>query len=261
MKAVTVEQAMASPFPGMDPYLEDYWSDFHSAFLVEIRNAILAELPAGYDARIQERIRIVEELGEGRAIYPDVAVERDRERPVHGGGGPSVVTLEPVRMQLPEVEEVRELSLHIWRRPNRQLTTVIEVLSPANKVGRGREVYLAKREEVLADQVHLVEIDLLLGGQRLPVKQSLPPGDYYAIVSRWEQRRECEVYAWAGDRVLPEVPVPLSRPDPDIPLDLAASLRRAYDAGFYESAIDYTQPPPGVPDAERAWIASRRVRK
>lgn len=250
---------MSSPFPGMDPYLEDYWSDFHSAFLVEIRNAILAELPAGYDARIQERIRIVEEhAGDDRAIYPDVAVERQRDLAVHGGPQDTVATLTPVVLRLPVTEEIRELSLHIWRRPNRQLTTVIEVLSPANKIGRGRDGYLLKREEVIADSVHLVEIDLLLGGTSLPMHKPLPPGDYYAIVSRWERRPECEVYAWPGERTLPGIPIPLAQPDPDIDLDLARAMRAAYETGRYEAAIDYGHPPPGVPFPDRPWIATRR---
>jgi hypothetical protein len=163
-------------------------------------------------------------------------------------------------MDLPAIEEVRELSLHIWRRPHRQLTTVIEVLSPANKLGRSRDSYLVKREEVLADAVHLVELDLLLGGARLPLKQPLPPGDYYAIVSRWERRRECEVYAWSGEHPLPDIPIPLSRPDPDLRLQLGLALRNAYETGHYEAAIDYTQPPPGVPEPDRAWIAARRSR-
>ena len=36
--------------------------------------------------------------------------------------------------------------------------------------------------------VNLVEIDLLFGGSRLPMKPQLPPGVYCAIVARREQR-------------------------------------------------------------------------
>ena len=40
---------MPSPFPGMDPYLEDpaYWSDFHAAFLTYWRDAIADLQPEG----------------------------------------------------------------------------------------------------------------------------------------------------------------------------------------------------------------------
>lgn len=34
---------MPSPFPGMNPYLERHnmWADFHDAYLVELRNALI----------------------------------------------------------------------------------------------------------------------------------------------------------------------------------------------------------------------------
>jgi hypothetical protein len=41
---------MASPFPGMNPYLEqdDVWDDFHGAFTVTARGALVEQLPANY---------------------------------------------------------------------------------------------------------------------------------------------------------------------------------------------------------------------
>src|SRR3954470_17919052 len=49
---------MASPFPGMDPYLEafGYWEDFHDSFLPFIRNALRAGIPEAYSVFIQERV-------------------------------------------------------------------------------------------------------------------------------------------------------------------------------------------------------------
>ena len=63
-------------------------------------------------------------------------------------------------------------------------------LSPANKkAGATREVYLAKRNEYLSAGVHLVEIDLLRGGPRLPLGEPPPTiADYYVLVCRaWER--------------------------------------------------------------------------
>src|SRR5437763_11345453 len=67
---------MASPFPGMDPYLEDpaFWSDFHRSFITYCRNAVLERLPDGYDARIDEKIRVVIPEEAGTRYFPDVAV-------------------------------------------------------------------------------------------------------------------------------------------------------------------------------------------
>jgi len=44
---------MNSPFPGMDPYLEDpaFWSDFHHTFIGCWREAIADALPEPYEAR------------------------------------------------------------------------------------------------------------------------------------------------------------------------------------------------------------------
>ena len=49
---------MPSPFPGMDPYLEDpaFWSDFHSSFITYWRDALADLLPDNYDARLDERV-------------------------------------------------------------------------------------------------------------------------------------------------------------------------------------------------------------
>ena len=48
----------------------------------------------------------------------------------------------------------------------RLVVTVIEILSPTNKVAgsRGRESYETKRQEVMRSPSHLVEIDLLRRG-------------------------------------------------------------------------------------------------
>ena len=53
---------MPSPFPRMDPYLEDpaYWQDFHRSFITYCRDALLDNLPDEYEARIDEQIRLIE---------------------------------------------------------------------------------------------------------------------------------------------------------------------------------------------------------
>jgi len=139
-------------------------------------------------------------------------------------------------------DEVPERWIEIKRLPDLALVTVIEILSPTNKSGLGRSQYLQKRRELLDQPVHLVEIDLLLRGQRLPMGGPLPPGDYYAFVSRVEKRDSSDVYAWSIRRPLPAIPIPLSPPDPDLSLDLAAVVARAYDQGRYHRLIRYAHP-------------------
>lgn len=58
---------------------------------------------------------------------------------------------------------------------SRELLTAIEVLSSSNKRGKGREEYLDKRNRVLKSAAHLLEIDLLRSGQRVPMREALQP--------------------------------------------------------------------------------------
>lgn len=78
-------------------------------------------------------------------------------------------------------------SIGIYSTADKQLVTVIEILSPANKrMEHGAYThYLQKRNQILnADDVHLVEIDLLRGGKGLPLNHPLPAASYYIVLSR-----------------------------------------------------------------------------
>ena len=124
---------MPSPFPGMDPYLEDpaLWSDFHASFITYWRDALADCLPENYEARIDEKVRLVEVAPTRRKlIEPDVAAH--------------------------------ERYIEILHRPERALVAVLELLSPTNKEEPGRSDYLAKRRALLRHRVHLVELDLLI---------------------------------------------------------------------------------------------------
>jgi hypothetical protein len=150
--------------------------------------------------------------------------------------------------------------LLIRLRETMEVVTVLETLSPANKRadGDGRREYLDKREEVLQSRAHLVELDLLRGGVRLPTTTPLPEGDYYAIVSRRQRRPKAAVYAWTVRDRLPTIPVPLKAGDPDVPLDLQAAFNTVYDRARYDLSLDYEdrlEPPLSAANAE--W--SRRL--
>jgi len=140
------------------------------------------------------------------------------------------------------------------------VVTVIETLSPGNKRtgGDGRREYLRKREEVLGSDTHLVELDLLRGGQRLPMLVPLPAGDYYAIVSRGYRRPRAEVYAWTLRDPLPVIPVPLAKGEPDVPLDLKSAVDTVYDRARYDLSLDYTQAlVPPLSEEDRKWVEER----
>jgi hypothetical protein len=261
---------MPSPFPGMDPYIEDQgrWADFHSSLVTYCRDTLAARLPEDYVAQIGERVYLVTwQVDESRAILPDVAVLRE-DRPAREAAGerPGVATLEPVVIPYANAQEqVRETWVDVLRLPDERLVTIIEVLSPTNKAGSGRWEYLGKRRDVFEQPVHLVEIDLLVAGARVPMARPLPRGDYYAIVARAGRRPDCEVYAWSMRDRLPTIPVPLLAPDPDVPLDLAELVAPAYEHGRYARRLRYERPLTLPLRAEdRAWaegLAQAAVRR
>jgi Protein of unknown function (DUF4058) len=217
---------------------------------------LLDELPEHYLVKIQERVASVTVPDHtAKQAVLDVGISAPADYEPGGGAAPAAVsTIEPVTLEHDFIEPLTETYLEILRRSDRKLVTVIELLSPTNKEGRGSDFYLLKRETLLAQPVHLVEIDLLVRGTRLPMKEPLPRGDYYAFVSRAERRFTGDVYAWSVRQPLPILPVPVLAPDPDAKLDLAALFRQAYDRGRYERELDYTGPPPAFLRSEdREW--------
>jgi Protein of unknown function (DUF4058) len=254
---------MSSPFPGVDPYLEgqQFWEDFHPSFLTYLRDLLNDVLPGRYVAQLGERFRLVElSAGKSRSVRSDVAVvepagrgARTAVQALRGGGS---TTLEPVTIPLPSIEtEIQEVWIEVRRRGRRTPVTVIELLSPTNKTGDGFFEYKLKRQALIRQRVHLIEIDLLLSGRRLPMGRALPPGDYYAFVSRAPKRPNSEVYVWTVRDPLPMIPVPLSKPDPDVMADLGSVFNTAYERGRYARLIDYTVTPAALRNnASRSWV-------
>lgn len=138
-----------------------------------------------------------------------------------------------------------------------QLVTAIAVLSPVNK-RLGREAYTEyhpKRRDLLRSPVHLIELDLLRGGERMPLEKPVGSSAYVIMVSHAERRPLVKVWPLQLHDRLPVLPVPLFEPDPDVALDLGAAVAVVYERGGYASIIDYRQPPPlpHLSDAEARW--------
>lgn len=232
---------MTSPFPGMDPFLEfsGLWSDFHAKFINYWQEAISASLPETYEAHIGERFNLFDvAIGPVRQVEPDVALTHRGGDPI-SDDNPAVATLEPVTIPNLVQSEFRETFIEIVHRPDRRLVAILELLSPGNKAGTGLPIYLKRRFDILFQDVHLFELDLLLSGKRPPLERPLPPGDYYAFLSRTNHDLECEVYAWPLEHKLPTLPIPLLPPDPDITIDYAAVFALTYERGRYARSLDY----------------------
>lgn len=157
----------------------------------------------------------------------------------------------PQQIPFPAVEKEKHRFLEIRDRRNRRLVTVIELLSPSNKTpGPDRDDYLSKRTQYQLAGINLVEIDFRRGGTR-PGPPPIPPCDYYAGVIR--QKSVLDFWPIRLREPLPEIPIPLSPPDADVPLDLQEVLHRTYDAAGYAKYIYQETPDPPLRDDDAAW--------
>ncbi|MDB5387968.1 MAG: hypothetical protein JWM11_3614 [Planctomycetaceae bacterium] len=251
---------MTNQFPGIDPFIEcQEWEDFHATFNTVLREVLTPQIEPRYIVRVERRVYV--ELPFERDLSPrrpDVAVlfaEQASRIPSRIHAGTAVVTPEPALIPMPE--ERRESYLVIRDRESLEVVTVIETLSPANKrrESTGRREYLQKRELVLESHSHLVEFDLLRGGERLPMNSRLPSGDYYAIVSRSETRPNAEVYAWSIRQHVPTIAIPLRKGDLDVPVDLQQICTTVYERARYDLSVDYQQSlSPPLSDFDSVWL-------
>src|SRR5205807_36956 len=125
---------MASPFPGMDPYLEtpSLWRSFHRELIAQLVDSLVPMLP--------DHLR-VHPAGRG-----------------HTAESPQRTPEEEATCQ-EEYIEIREGA-------SGSLVTLIQVVAPSNKESwLGREAYLQVRREGKAQGANLVEVDLVLQGQ------------------------------------------------------------------------------------------------
>ena len=220
---------MSSPFPGMDPYLEDEkrWPAFQPLLVHALYQMLLPGLMDRYRARVGERDYTSEE-----ALFTSV-----------------------IR------QEHKEAFIEVRQRSDGRLITLVEVISPGNKItSTGRNAYLERRAEVKKMNAHTVEIDLVLQGPTLfdGIKDTAANWDYAVVVTRWTHPDRYEIYSTTLGKRLPRFRVPLASDDRDTVLDLQAALARAYDQGDFGKLIDYTRDPATkLSDDNRRWLHER----
>lgn len=249
---------MPSPFPGMDPYLENpaTWPDLHQRLITYSAEALQPQLRPKYIARIGERV----ELSSFRRGYiPDVLLIRSAPARYGAAVTEGLLEADEPTTITPLEEERRMPFLEIIHHPSGDVVTLIEVLSPANKSGEGREKYLRKQDDIRNSQANLVEIDLLGEGPPTTLARlgniDKPAGCRYIVsVLRNRTSREIEAYPVSLRQRLPRCRIPLLPEDEDAILDLPAVFTRCYDIGSYDLLVDYSQPPPiQLSQEDEAW--------
>ena len=257
---------MPSPFPGMDPYLEEpsQWPGVHQRLITYAADAMQPSVRPRYHVLIGERVYIATPP---QSFYPDVTLLRSPAQSEPESGSIAVAVPDaPTVVGEYLAEAQRQLFIEIVHVSSGAVVTVIEVLSPSNKAGAGREEYLRKQQQLLSSDTHLVEIDLLRAGEHTvacPKEHLHEPYHYLIGINR--ARQGWAAYCISLQRRLPRIGIPLRPPDPDLVLDVQALCDRCYDNGGYEDFIDYRRAPTSpleLSDAEWAalWLQAQGKR-
>jgi len=236
----------------MNPWLEQegHWQDFHTMFLVAIRERLVPKMGPNYYVLLEYHIYVHEEPEDrGRLIRADLLVTGPPSTERSLG---TALMEAPTEVEHPAPEAERVPYLEVRHAALGDLVTVVEMLSPSNKQGDNRRQYLTKRDQLLASRTHLVEVDLLRGGEPMP-DADRPDCDYSVMVSRAENRPRAGFWPVKLREPLPTVPVPLRRDDGEVRVDLQEALQHVYDASGYENFIYRGSPSPPLSAGDAEW--------
>lgn len=265
LKIALINSPMPSPFPGMDPYLEQpaFWSSFHSRLIVALADALAPQLRPHYYVEVETRAYTDTLDGELLVGIPDAVVLAGATQPPSQDTASDIATRrvngsgQPQTVMVPMPVEIRERYLEVREVGSNTVITVLEVLSPKNKrSGKGRDLYDAKRQTILGSASHLVEIDLLRRDAPMPMQAAEPIPPYHVLVSRADRRPRAMLYAVSLRQPLPTFLLPLRAEDETVAVDLQGIFSGVYDRASYDLRIDYRQPlpPPALSDADQTWM-------
>lgn len=252
----------------MDPYLEQHWRDIHARLIPYAADQLRPKLPGDLRPRIEERVFVETDEGDGCEVYPDVRVveypKRDKGETRSSEDAPAAVA-EPILVHVDREPSSQRYIEIVDTSSGNRVITVIEFVSPTNKLpGKGRRLYRKKQKEVIASCASLVEIDLNRSGKRSLAGPTavLPPAKratYMACVTRGWRTDVAEFYPLRLAEPLPSIPVPLRQTDADVALNLQALVDKCYENGGYDT-IDYRRPPVPPLDADGAAWAEKWLR-
>jgi len=257
---------MASPFPGMDPFLERHWLDVHASLVIEARNALNRVLPNELVATTEERIAVESDADDLQIVGPDIRVIEPAASTSAAATQSPAAMLAPIRL-VAVVDPIKEKFIKIVEAGTERLITVLEFLSPTNKLGGGLRKYRRKRQKLLAAGVNVVEIDLVRTGnwEALLRPQRCPDHSrttYRTTIRRADEDEAAYLQPIRLQDRLPVINVPLRPTDSPARLDLQALLDSTYANGRYDRRLNYAgdlQPP--ISAEESAWASELLKRR
>ncbi len=240
---------MPSPFPGMDPWLEDeeVFPNLHASLITYLQEAINTCVPPkGYVVSAANRVWV--DIQSRRE--PDVGVFGPDSNPADVAG--AVATLAASGLLAIETDEivtdpVEEPYLEIISDEGDRLVTAIEIVSLSNKKpgDGGRTSYKQKQGEYRASGVNLVEIDLLRNG---PHTTAVPEArlrevagefDYHVCIMLPTGTNKYFVAPIKLTNRLPEFPIPLDGGVSPVKVNLQSIFERCYDEGGFSKLAKY----------------------
>lgn len=242
---------MPSPFPGMDPYVEDRydWSSFHAEFIVDIARRIRRALPKGFIAKVEQSLSVD---GPDTAIFATARNASDSRQPdvtifeVERAGGAATLTAKVAPLTRPLAEP--------------EVVAIVELLSPTNKDGaEGTAQYKRKQREARESGIHLLEVDLLRYGNHVvyvpkAVLEESGPYDYLVTLAHAEHPLEYRFWRIGLRDTLPALAIPLTADVAPVPLDLQSVFDTCYDEAGLGDAIDYSrEPDPPLTPENTVW--------
>ncbi len=250
---------MSSPFPGMNPYLEnpELWSEVHHRLITAIAIAIAPPIRPKYRVAIEKRTYLGDIEDSVLVGIPDVAVTTKKTSTENQTATATLPTQgESVTVKLPVPEEKKEAYLEIREVATGYVVTTIEVLSPANKrSGKGRDAYEEKRKDVLSTPTHLVEIDLLRAGKQMQILSEITKTDYRILIARGNRRPLAEVFGFNLQQQIPQFLLPLKSGDNEPLVNLQNLLAQVYEQASFDLAIDYSiEPVPQLQSEDKIWV-------
>jgi hypothetical protein len=250
---------MRPPFPGMDPWLEHpaIWPDVHNSLIAAIRDELAPRVAPRYYLGLEQRVYALEpgelvfvglpDMVVGRPAAADVAYE-----PAEAEESTAVGMLD---VEVATNDKFEEWFLEIHDVESGTLVTVLEILSPVNKIhARGREGYIGKRDRIFRSRTNLVEIDLLRAGQPMPLRRKPIRTDYRILISRGATRPKAKLVTFNVRQPIPAFPIPLLPEDGEPELDLGAVLHSLYDRARFDLRLKYAKPPvPALNERDVDW--------
>ena len=258
-----------NPFPGMNPYLErsDLWPDVHNDLIAQLRRSLGPRLPDRYRIALEARVEL--ESSDPTSLdlslmVPDTLVTYEAQTPEltspESMVGLATVPTGVTQVRVPVPREVRVTWLQVEAMPEREVVTIVEVLSPTNKLpGRERQQYVRKREAIFASGVNLIEIDLLRVGEPMPLTTPMPASDYRILVSEGWERPDAYLHTFTVQQAIPQFAVPLLPRDRALNVDLGPIIDDMHLNARYGQVTRYHAPPPGPAFASEIqdWIENR----